>query len=939
MQRKGLSIFKKLFIAFLTIALISLIISGGVHYKSQKEFITHTIHSQLSNSAYASSDYFYKTFASPITQDLGFIEASPLLDNFMISRKEEALLAKPLVERLFLFFTDSADSIFLSARYIDSKGNEKIITKGRFRVKDYAAKDHFADNALYRRIYSLFERLKTENVRTILFEGPFKDDNNRLTFMVGISKMDPEIGGFGGAVIFHCDLNGYMNYLAGLNFNRAPIAYVFSPDNQLLLSPGKGALPDPVRYLSQDVDNNLVVSSSITLGSNNEILLNYVLAVPREILASELKKTLIRSAVIGISIIILIGFVAFFVTMRLLVKPIRALSRGTRKIGGGDLGYRIEVETHDEIAQLADEFNRMAEGLEKTTVSRDILIQEVSDRKKAEEALLQSEVRYRTLFDESPVMDVTTYNQDGVPIIMDCNKLFADTLGYTRDELLQRPLRNFYTPETIQKITQAHSYERALSVGIYSEERQLLARDGSVVETLLRALPEKNSAGEVYGTRTIYIDITQRKKAEKALSALNAVSQTVNQSLNLDQVLNDALDKVMDMFKPHSTYIRLLDAAKQELVFALQKGLSSEELKFVTRRLKLDQAIATYAIHADKAVAIEDVFIDPRSANRHSFAKRIGCRSLVTIILYAKNRVVGNMSIRWREPHTFTDDEIQLFTSIGHQIGIAIENANLFSQVQQNTEALEALNSVSNTVSQTLDVEILTGVVLDKVIEVLHADAGTFRLLDETEQTMGIIAHKGFSLEQVKKMNTERKYGEGLAWRCFDSNQVIFTEFDPKDFYQQGIKSFGMQIGARCALHFPIVHQEVRLGIITIYSFSFREFQKEELGLCGNIGHQVGVAIENARLYQQAQNNIKALTDTQEELEKVIVKLQDALAEVKTLGELLPICSHCKNIRDDKGYWNRIEAYIHKHSGTEFSHGICPECAKKYYPEFKLYDD
>jgi len=69
------------------------------------------------------------------------------------------------------------------------------------------------------------------------------------------------------------------------------------------------------------------------------------------------------------------------------------------------------------------------------------------------------------------------------------------------------------------------------------------------------------------------------------------------------------------------------------------------------------------------------------------------------------------------------------------------------------------------------------------------------------------------------------------------------------------------------------------------------------------------------------------------------VKLQKALAEVKTLGELLPICSHCKNIRDDKGYWNKIEAYIHKHSGTEFSHGICPECAKKYYPEFKLYDE
>lgn len=67
--------------------------------------------------------------------------------------------------------------------------------------------------------------------------------------------------------------------------------------------------------------------------------------------------------------------------------------------------------------------------------------------------------------------------------------------------------------------------------------------------------------------------------------------------------------------------------------------------------------------------------------------------------------------------------------------------------------------------------------------------------------------------------------------------------------------------------------------------------------------------------------------------------LEKALAEVKTLSGLLPICSNCKKIRDDKGYWNQIEGYIQQHSEAEFSHGICQECAKKYYPDFDLYDD
>ncbi len=61
--------------------------------------------------------------------------------------------------------------------------------------------------------------------------------------------------------------------------------------------------------------------------------------------------------------------------------------------------------------------------------------------------------------------------------------------------------------------------------------------------------------------------------------------------------------------------------------------------------------------------------------------------------------------------------------------------------------------------------------------------------------------------------------------------------------------------------------------------------------------------------------------------------------EIKTLRGIVPICSHCKKIRDDKGYWNHLEAYIQKHSDASFSHGICPECAGKLYPGFDPYDN
>ena len=70
------------------------------------------------------------------------------------------------------------------------------------------------------------------------------------------------------------------------------------------------------------------------------------------------------------------------------------------------------------------------------------------------------------------------------------------------------------------------------------------------------------------------------------------------------------------------------------------------------------------------------------------------------------------------------------------------------------------------------------------------------------------------------------------------------------------------------------------------------------------------------------------------ERQKLLVKLRDALEEIKTLQGFLPICAHCKDIRDDKGYWHQIEDYIHTHSEAEFSHSICPECAQKFYSQW-----
>ncbi len=89
-----------------------------------------------------------------------------------------------------------------------------------------------------------------------------------------------------------------------------------------------------------------------------------------------------------------------------------------------------------------------------------------------------------------------------------------------------------------------------------------------------------------------------------------------------------------------------------------------------------------------------------------------------------------------------------------------------------------------------------------------------------------------------------------------------------------------------------------------------------------------GLLLETNR---QLESEVEERRKTEQEKENIISELKKTLAELKILRGILPICSFCKKIRNDKGYWDQVEIYVGQHSDAEFSHGICPECVDKHY--------
>jgi PAS domain S-box-containing protein len=115
-----------------------------------------------------------------------------------------------------------------------------------------------------------------------------------------------------------------------------------------------------------------------------------------------------------------------------------------------------------------------------------------------------------------------------------------------------------------------------------------------------------------------------------------------------------------------------------------------------------------------------------------------------------------------------------------------------------------------------------------------------------------------------------------------------------------------------------------------ISNFEF-EFLREN-------GHTIRVLLSAVLDGEVLSGMIMDITErkrTEEERERLILELKEALAKVKTLSGMLPICASCKKIRNDSGYWEQIEVYIRNHSEAEFSHGLCPDCVEKLYGQYK----
>lgn len=169
----------------------------------------------------------------------------------------------------------------------------------------------------------------------------------------------------------------------------------------------------------------------------------------------------------------------------------------------------------------------------------------------------------------------------------------------------------------------------------------------------------------------------------------------------------------------------------------------------------------------------------------------------------------------------------------------------------------------------------------------------------------------------------------GLREKAYRTNRTVYdNDFMNSDWV--GFMPAG-HVRLENVMFAPLVVDDRTVGVMGLANKP-GDFTETDARIAHGFGKLCAISLQNSR-------NLDLRDAAEKKNQALIGQLRDALANVKQLSGLLPICGHCKKIRDDKGYWNQLEQYIHDHTDATFSHGICQECAKKYYPDLDLYPD
>lgn len=331
-------------------------------------------------------------------------------------------------------------------------------------------------------------------------------------------------------------------------------------------------------------------------------------------------------------------------------------------------------------------------------------LQDVSERKQAETALVKSEKRMRALLDLAPY-SIVVFDMDGRVTYL--NTAFTEKFGWQLEELIGRRIP--YVPQGLKEDIKKNIQRLAEEKVILRHETKRLTKTGKLLDVVLRAAVILDPDGLPAGELVILRDVTQEKRIARSNEAMHRISMALPEYFELQDLFDYVGSVIKDLMLTEGGVALLLDEQHQELFFmgtAYDDAATEERLREV--RFGLDELIAGQVIHSGQPMVVNEIV---RNTDIHAKRdRRLGyeTRNLLLTPLRSQDRVIGVLCAINKKEGDFDESDLELLTMLAGTVVLSIENARFAEELRKAYQEVSSLNRAKDKVINLLSHELRT---------------------------------------------------------------------------------------------------------------------------------------------------------------------------------------------------------------------------------------
>ncbi len=555
-------------------------------------------------------------------------------------------------------------------------------------------------------------------------------------------------------------------------------------------------------------------------------------------------------------------------------------------------------------------------------------VRDITCRKEREDFIseqAQELALYRIMFEAAgdPMMVV----EDDTTLVA-VNRRFEEMTGYRRHEVEGRMcLADFVPEENREQALAIHRLRRSRPsevmphhhnwVTTKTGERWLASVTGAMIPGTLRSIIAMRDQ-----TDTIRIQ-EQALGRNRELEALYSVASLVSRSTDLDCMLNEVMEKVLEITGQSRALVYLLDESERKLTIRAHKTAPNSLLMAVDN-LAMGEGFGGWVAQNAEPVFVPDITKDPR-LTRHS-AAREGFRALACVPLVSGRKILGVMTVSGSEVREFGPEEQRLLISIGHEVGVAIERARFLQKAQDRARELGTISFVTRQLASTLDLQA----VLDRTLVIMcmqvGADHGGVALLDPVS---GDLVARSLWGDNFLPMRTAWKKGQGVSgWVAQHGAQFVTGDIAADS---RVVDCYGPELGYRSMVGVPLKVKDKFLGTVVVANRKKDAFTGDHIRLLSAYASQAALAIENALLYDSARTEasnlaeaLKRLSTSEHRFNTLTATIPNGLLERDKAGRL---------IRVNQALADMLEYSLEELLDTDLGVFLAPSSAEKVRAE------